>query len=212
MKKWPPLIILVVLVVLAGAGSGGASGVPHQHVRYQGAWAEARWLETSATATVWTYINVTAGDSPGLNVSQQVDHYDASHTYIGRTSISAIVYTGYTATIKKLRSASVSASNLRGDRCEYGPNGEFGGCVATTIGSISANITADGPTMREISNDRFMFDGFSMNSHSNGTTRYGTATGTINGTSLTSGTLSSALVAVGKGGTMIICRGSETCD
>ncbi len=193
MKRSLAALAVTALTVLLMAAPASAASGQVTHFRFRGIFAEATW--ESSTSKGFTDTSVDA-----VKTKQGFELYVDVFTgrlkngqFAGGTDISLRGPGGknfltkgfsFTISVPKLSSASVSGSGLPARRCTVDANGNRTGCQRTTI-SLNVGWAGHGPITRSVYNFRMKTAGFSMSSHSSGTDRAATATGTVAGRTLT---------------------------
>ena len=203
-------LAVAALTVLALAGPASAAPGQVTQFRFHGAFVDADWFTSSATSFTDTLINVSKSQQGSeLFIDQFTGNLDANGNLTGGTDTSADVTSGFSFAIDqtKLTSASASGSGLPAMTCTVDANGNPISCSATTI-DVTATWTGQGPISRGVANDHFKTDGFSVNDHSNGTSRTATATATIGGFPQPLGEPQFADLGTTKTGTTTVCRGT----
>jgi hypothetical protein len=212
-------LAVTALTVLALAGPASAStGPPAEHLGFNDSAASAEWETSSATAITDTVVVVArSGHGPGQSVQliaeQITENLDANGGVTGFTSIAAIspLDSGSFTLSPPLASASVSASGLFTLACSYDPNMQVIDCTRTTT-DVNISWTGQGQIDHIVGHAVFKSpDGFILTTFSNGMNRHATATGTVDGLTLTTADLSSAFLGTGTGGTVFVCIGGRIC-
>jgi hypothetical protein len=198
------------LTLLALAGPAGAASAQVTQFRFHGTFANALWVTSSATQ--FTLTTVGASES-SLGSELFADRFtideDASGAFTGATDITVHVTSGFSFSISQpLVSASVSGTGLPATTCTYDANIALIGCSATTI-DLAAAWTGQGPIDRGVTNSHFRIDGFSDTTHSNGTARDATATGTFGGSTLSADDLQFADLGTTTSGFVTVCMGTS---
>jgi hypothetical protein len=204
-------LALTAVTGLALALAGPASGASGQvtHFRFHGGFAEAFWETSTATSFTDTSVTVsTSKQGSGLFVDRFTAHFDANGNFTGATETSSEVTGGFSFTLRhRLAGASLSGSGLPAVRCTFDADFNQTGCTATTIG-VTVTWTGRGPIAREVSNEHFKSDGFSVTDHFNGTSRDATASGRVAGGTLSASALQFADVGTAKSGSTTVCIGN----
>ena len=186
------LAVMGFTVLSIAVPASAASGQVTQF-RFHGTFAEA--LSFTRTKTSFTDISVSAVKAKqGSQLFADVFQGRLKNGQVlGGTDTSLrgpggkdFVTSGFAFAISvpKLADASVSGSGLPARTCTIDANGNQTGCKRTTL-SLNVTWTGHGPITRTVSNFHMKTAGFSMSSHSSGTDRAATATGTVAGRTLT---------------------------
>jgi hypothetical protein len=202
---------ITALTVLSVAGPASAAPGQVTHFTTHGILAEADWFTSSATSFTDTLINASQSQQVSLLfVDQFTGNRDANGNVTTYTQTSAEVTSGFSFAIDKtaLTSASVSGPGLPATTCTFDADFNEIGCNATTI-DVNATWTGQGPLGRSVGNLHFKTDGFSVTSHSNGTSRDATATGTAGGLTLNAADLQFADLRNTHENETTICTGSN---
>lgn len=181
------------------------------HFTAHGILAEADWFTSSATSFTETLINASRSKQGSLLfVDQFTGNRDANGNVTTYTDTSADVTTGFSFAIDKtaLTSASTSGSGLPATTCTFDADFNEIGCSPMRI-DVNATWTGQGPIGRSVGNLHFKIDGFSVISHSNGTSRDATATGTAGGLTLAAADLQFADLRNKHDSETTICIGND---
>jgi hypothetical protein len=203
-------LAVTAFTVLALTWSASAASGQVTQFRFSGSFAEAVWEAPTATSVTDTAVFVsTSTQGSQLFADQFTEHLDANGNFTGATDTSAQVTSGFSFTVRQpLASASLSGSGLPATTCTYDANFNLIGCTATTI-DVTAAWTGQGPITRGVFTSHFKSDGFSETSHSNGTFRKATATGTFNGNTLGASDPSVTDLSTTKSGDVTVCIGGS---
>jgi hypothetical protein len=212
------LVAFVVMAVTLLSVAAPASAATGQvtHIRASGISAEADWF--SATATSFTEAAVlVVKTKQGPELFADVAILKLKNGKLVGATITGLrgpggkdfVTSGFAWAIAapKLASASVSGSGLPARTCTIDAQGNQTGCKRSTL-SLDVRWTGHGPITRTVANFRMKRAGFSMRSHSVGTTRAATATGTIAGQTLTARQLEVAELSIAKSIEITRCIGN----
>lgn len=208
-------LAVTTLTLLALAVPASAASNQVTHFRFRGTFAEAAWSSRSATSFTDTSVFVSkTRQGSELFVDKfrgrlkNGQFAGGTDTILRGTRGRPFLTSGFTFVINapKLASASVSGSRLPAKRCTFDANGNQTGCNRTTI-SLNVRWTGHGPITRSVSNFHMKTDGFSISSHSTGTSRAATATGTVAGLTLTAKQLAFADLGTTKSGDIKRCIG-----
>jgi hypothetical protein len=196
-------------LALALAGPASAASGQVMHFRFHGGFAEAFWESSTATRVTDTAVTVSASKQGShLFVDQFTAHFDANGNFAGGTDTLSEVTGGFSFTLRhRLAGASLSGSGLPATRCAFDADFNQTGCTATTI-NVTVTWTGRGPIGREVFNEHFKSDGFSVTDHFNGTSRDATAAGRVAGRTLRASALEFADVGTAKSGSTTVCIGT----
>jgi hypothetical protein len=202
-------LAVTTFTVLALTWSANAAAAQVTHFRFSGPSADADWETSTATSDTDTSVSVSKSKQGShLLVDQFTTHFDANGNFTGATDTSSEVTGGFSFTLRhRLAGASVSGSGLSAMRCTLDADFNQTGCSATTIG-VTVTWTGRGPIAREVSNEHFKSDGFSVTDHFNGTSRDATASGRVAGGTLRASALQFADVGTAKSGSTTVCIGN----
>ncbi len=198
----------LTLLALAGPASAASAQVTQFHFR--GTFANGLWVTSSATQFTITTIGVSESTQGSeLFADRFVINEDATGAFTGATDTTVHVTSGFPFNIRQpLVSATATGTGLPATTCTYDANIVLIGCSATTI-DLAAAWTGQGPIDRGVSNSHFKVDGFSETSHSNGTERDATATGTFGSATLSPDDLQFANLGTTNSGFVAICIGTS---
>lgn len=208
-------VVTAVAVLFVAAPASAATGQV-THIRASGTFAEADWFSTTKTGfTSAGVFMVKTKQGPELSVGVLRGKLENGQ-FVGGTVTSVrgpggkgFVTTGFALAIAvpKLASASVSGSDLPARTCTIDAQGNQTGCRRSTL-SLGVRWTGHGPITRTVANFRMKTAGFSMSSHSVGTTRAATAAGTVAGLTLTARQLEFAELGIAKSVEVKRCIGN----
>jgi hypothetical protein len=198
------------LTLLALAGPASAAPAQVTQVRFHGTFANGLWVTSSATQFTITLIGVSnAPPGSELFADQFTINEDANGAFTGATDTRVQVTSGFSFSITQpLVSASASGTGLPATTCTYDANIVLIGCSTTTT-DLAAAWTGQGPIDRGVTNTHFRLDGFSETTHSNGSARDATATGTFGGSTLSADDLQFADLGTTNSGLVAICIGTS---
>jgi hypothetical protein len=202
------VVIGVILPLLLVAATADAAGSIVTKYRFSGTFAEAEWFHSSSNSFTDTYVNLsTGGNSAELFVDRFYATFDSQDNFTGGTEVFADVTRRFTYSIDahKLMSASVSGSSIRATRCVYDANFDAT-CTDIRI-PLDISWTGQGPLGRGSFAEHFKYGDFSYSDHFHGTFRDATASGTLNGATLSASSLEYADLGQSKYGEVDICHG-----
>ncbi len=208
-------IAVIPLSLLTVAAPAAAATGKVTHFRFHGTFAEAAWSRSSATRFTETSVLVTKtknGSELFVDVFRgklrNGEFAGGTDTTLRGTGRAPFLTSGFSFAINtpKLTSASLKGSALPARTCTIDATGNQTGCKRTTIG-VNVRWTGHGPITRTVSNFHMKTAGFSLSSHSTGTSRGAAATGTVAGLSLTSRQLAFADLGTTKSGEIKRCIG-----
>ena len=206
---------VIPLTLLAVAAPAAAATGKVSHFRFHGTFAEAAWSRSSATRFTETSVLVTKtknGSELFVDVFRgklrDGEFAGGTDTTLRGTGRAPFLTTGFSFAINapKLTSASLKGSALPARKCTIDATGNQTGCTRTTI-DVNVRWTGHGPITRTVSNFHMKTAGFSLSSHSTGTSRAAAATGTVAGLSLTRRQLAFADLGMTKSGEIKRCIG-----
>lgn len=206
MKRASFAVAATTFAVLGIAGPAQAAPAQVTQIRFSGSEVEASWRVDSGTTQIdTTVMAIQSKRSPELYVARMV--FDDS----GITETTADVTSGYAFAIDlpHLGDATLTATALPAETCTYDSEYNQIGCDATTV-DVSVAWNATSPVTHTVVTDRFQGPGVLLTDHYNGKTRAATASGTYNGSPLTSDDPGSADLAIVKQGFTQVCLGG-TC-
>jgi hypothetical protein len=206
---------VLALSVLAGS-LGAASPASAQTVRNfsasNAAIARAIWFTFSTTSFTETTVIVSKSrQGSELFIHQFTGNLDANGNLTGGTETFATGTSGFSFAIdQRLTTASLSGSGpWPGLTCTLDANGNQIGCNPTTFtGGVAADWTGQGPISRSQSTTHVKEPGFNELLHDNGTFRFATATGTVDGVPL-GATESFTSLATDDSVFVVICIGTS---
>ncbi len=201
-------IAVTAAAVLGYALPAGAAVSPVTHIKFKGPYAEADWFATSGSTATETYVNVsTTATGHRLVVYHLVGNLDAQGFVTSGTETIADVTSGFSfsSDTVKLTAASLSATGLPAQSCTFSANSPITDCTSTTI-SVSATWTGQGPITRGVVNEHFKTGGVRISNHINGISRSATASGSVDGSSLSPSDVSFAELGRTNSGTTVITR------
>jgi hypothetical protein len=209
------LAVMAVTVLSVAAPASAATG-PVTHIHASGTFAQADWfLATDTGFTEAAVLGVKTKHGPEL-AAELIKLKLKNGKLVGGTVTSLrgpggmdFVTSGFALAIArpKLTSASVSGSGLPARKCTIDAHGNQTGCKRITL-RLNVRWTGHGPITRTVANFRMKTAGFSMSSHSVGTTRAATATGTVAGQTLTGRQLEVAELSIAKSVEITRCIGT----
>ena len=207
--------VMAVTVLSVAAPASAATGQV-THIQASGTFAEADWFSiTEAGFTEASVFVVKTKQGPELFAGVNKLKLENGR-FVGGTVTSLrgpggkdFVTSGFALTIAvpELASASVSGSGLPARKCVIDAQGNQTGCRRITL-SLDVRWTGHGPVTRTVANFRMKTAGFSMSSHSVGTTRAATATGTVAGQAFTARQLEVAELGIAKSVDITRCIGN----
>jgi hypothetical protein len=170
------------LALAAPAGAATTTEVIH----FKDLTAYATWQTTTTTPTGGTNLTFTtvsaskSSQGSGLNSAyQDTFYYGADGTYLGGTSIYADNWSKVSFAIEpSLVNASLSATGLTGHMITWDPEGNVTS-KDVTIGAVNAAWAGQGKISRQTTNYQTHQKGYNYISHTMGTSRPATATGTF---------------------------------
>ena len=186
------LAVMGFTVLAIAVPASAASGQVTQF-RFHGTFAEAFWSISTKTSFTGTSVSVVKTRQGSQLFADVFQGKVKNGQFLGGTDTSLrgpggknFLTSGFAFAISvpKLADASVSGSGLPARTCTIDANGNQTGCKRTTL-SLNVTWTGHGPITRTVSNFHMKTAGFSMSSHSSGTDRAATATGTVAGRTLT---------------------------
>jgi hypothetical protein len=209
------LAVMGLALLSIAAPASAASGQVTQF-RFRGTFAEASWFSRTATSFTATSVNAVKTKQGHELFADVFQGRLKNGQFLGGTDTSLrgpggknFVTSGFAFVISvpKLASASVRGSGLPARTCTIDANGRRTGCKRTTI-SLNVSWTGHGPITRSVFNFHMKTAGFSMSSHSSGTDRAATATGTVAGRTLTAKQLDFADLGIAKSADIKRCIGN----
>lgn len=210
MRRFLMGLAMAALTVLTFAAPAGAATGQVTHYRFTGTFAYGEWYTSSATSSTNTFINISKS-AQGLQLfaGQYTGYWDANGNFTGATQTIVDVTGGFSFALQQpLASASLSGSGLRATTYTYDANSNQTGSSITAI-DVNVAWTGQGPITRGASNSHSTSDGYSVISHSNGTNRAATATGTFSGVTLSAADPVEAALGSTNTGYITICVGNS---
>jgi hypothetical protein len=134
---------------------------------------------------------------------------DGDGAFTGATLITADVRTGFVLSLNgSLSGASVSGNGVPATTCSYVGAGALHGCATATV-DLDAVWVGHGAGSSAESTSHFHSDNFTSTYHERGFFREATATGMVDGLSLTDGSLLDAHLSKDTYGSVEVCVGSS---
>ncbi|MFL6050484.1 MAG: hypothetical protein ACJ738_11955 [Gaiellales bacterium] len=197
--------IAVILAAVTATSSSAATSTS-QHFRFHGSGAYADWFQSTDTGFGFAEIDVTQTRS-GKELFVNQDRFTDG---VGDVAYTVDTTHGFSFSVdsKGLTTATLSGSNIPARRCRYDVDGNQLGCSRVRI-NLSAHWTGEGAIGKSTENDHFSSDGFKETFHSNGISRFATATATIAGTSFTVADLDEGELFRSNTTDITICHGTS---
>jgi hypothetical protein len=202
------VLLIPALAVAISAGPAVAAATVTR-TTFHGTTAEAVWRQADLSFFRETTVSVARmPNGQRLTVHVFTENYDSAGSPTGTVGTSTRVTTGFSYTIdgSQLSSASVTGSDLPATTCARDANNNLIGCVDTTI-DVNASWTGQGVLVRGEFHFHDRTGSITVTSHSYGVFRDATASGVVDGNTLTPGDLFFAYIGRLVSGETVICIG-----